>query len=200
MEGRTKFSVIAIAAVVAIMAALSAYSGSLSPVSASPVYIQNFTPSNTTQPKAFPNFQRGNPMGPQMNQWQKPNINVGQTVTITSTQGRFRVFGSGGTNGTASGTLTFTVTGKLMQGYTLSITKGSFTVAETTYNIASGSAQMGLFAQAITGQGTTNPTGQFMLRAQAHGDFSGTSSAVVSLDFSNGTTEYAITLTGSIQG
>lgn len=63
MQGKTKLSLVAIAAVVAAIVSLFAYSGALFPVSASPVYVQNLSPNplyrqnfaspNTTQPKAF---------------------------------------------------------------------------------------------------------------------------------------------------
>ena len=49
----------------------------------------------------------------------------------------------------------------------------------------------------ISGQGTTSPTGQFIVRAVAHGTFVG-SSASVSLDFTNGTTEYQVILNGGV--
>ena len=51
----------------------------------------------------------------------------------------------------------------------------------------------------ISGQGTTSPTGQFIVHAMAHGTFVG-SSASVSLDFTNGTTEYQVALNGTVQG
>jgi hypothetical protein len=127
------------------------------------------------------------------------NLAVGQTITVTSTSGEYRTIGSYSTNGTTSGTLTFTVTGKLSQGYTFSITSGSLSIAGTTYTISSGSAQMDPTGVMISGQGTTSPTGQFIVHAMAHGTFVG-SSASVSLDFTNGTTEYLVTLIGSIQG
>jgi len=125
------------------------------------------------------------------------SLSVGQTITVTSTAGEYFVVGSPGTNGTASGFLTFTVTGKLSQGYTLSLTSGSLTIAGTTYNIASGSAQMDPTSTTISGQGTMNPTGQFIVHAMAHGTFVG-SSASVSLDFTNGTAEYQVALNGSV--
>jgi hypothetical protein len=140
--------------------------------------------------------QRGGGFGYQQSQ---VSLTVGQTITVTSTQGEYRTVGSSSTNGTASGTVTFTVTGKLSQGYTLSLTSGSLTVAGTTYTVSSGSAQMSLSATTIAGQGTTTPTGQFIVQASAHGTFAGTS-ASMSLDFTNGTTEYLVSLSGSIQG
>jgi len=124
-------------------------------------------------------------------------MTAGQTITITSTQGTFRTVGVTPTrNGTASGTLTFTVTGKLSQGYILSLTSGTLTVDGTTYTVSSGSAQMGRAADVIIGQGTTTPTGQFLVQAQARGSFAGTTGSVA-LDL-NGSTEYAVFLTGTI--
>jgi hypothetical protein len=125
------------------------------------------------------------------------SLSVGQTVTVTSTSGEYFVVGGPSTNGTASGTMTFTVTGKLSQGYTLSLTSGSLTIAGATYTISSGSAQMDLAGTTISGQGTTTPTGEFIVHAMAQGTFIGTS-ASVSLDFTNGTTEYQVTLSGSV--
>jgi hypothetical protein len=125
------------------------------------------------------------------------NIAVGQTFTITSTAGNYYVAGTPSTNGTASGTLTFTVTGKLSEGYTLSISSGSLTVAGTTYTVTSGSAQMGPDAGSIVGQGSTNPTGSFLIRAGARGSFVGTT-GVVGLDLQSGSSEYLVVLTGTI--
>lgn len=124
------------------------------------------------------------------------NLTVGQTITITSTTGEYRTTGTSSSNGTASGTITFKVTGELSQGYTLTVTSGSLTVAGTTYTIESGSAQMDQSGTMISGQGTLSPSGSFILHASAHGTFVGTS-ASMSLDFTNGTTEYLVSLTGS---
>jgi hypothetical protein len=124
----------------------------------------------------------------------------GQTITLTSTSGNYYVVGTQGkTNGTASGTLTFTVTGKLSAGYILNV-GGNLVVAGTTYSVTSGSAVMGSGGAGIQGQGATSSSGSFIVRAQARGDFSGTTTATVALDFSNGTTEYAVLLTSTITG
>jgi hypothetical protein len=127
---------------------------------------------------------------------QVSTMSVGQTFTITSTQGKYFAVGNRNENGTASGALTFTVTGKLTAGYTLSLTSGSIVVNGTTYTVSSGSAQMGPGAAELVGQGATTPTGQFLVRATAHGSFAGTT-ATASLDFSNGTTEYLVLLAGT---
>jgi hypothetical protein len=124
----------------------------------------------------------------------------GQTITLTSTNGNYYVVGTQGTtNGTASGTLRFTVAGKLSAGYILNI-GGSLTVNGTTYNVTSGSAVMGPGGAGIQGEGATSSSGSYIVRATARGDFSGTTTARVSLDFSNGTTEYAVLLTSTITG
>jgi hypothetical protein len=123
---------------------------------------------------------------------------VGQTITITSTKGEFWAVGTPSENGTASGTLTFTVTAQLSAGYTLSITSGSFTLNGTTYTISSGSAQTGRSADTLSGQGTTTPTGQFLLQGSSRGSFAGTTGSLF-IDFKAGTTEYAVALTGAVQ-
>jgi len=133
-------------------------------------------------------------------QAQAATFTTGQTITLTSTAGSYFVVGTQGkTNGTASGTLTLTVDGKLTAGYILSV-GGSVTVAGTTYNVTSGSAVMGPGGANIQGEGATSSSGSYILRATARGNFSGTTSAKVTLDFSNGTTEYAVSLTSTITG
>jgi hypothetical protein len=117
---------------------------------------------------------------------------------VTSSQGSYHVVGTTSDNGTASGGVTFTVTSKLSEGYTLSITGGDIVVGGTTYTISSGSAQTGPLANTIAGQGTTTPTGQFLLQGFAMGSFAGTT-GLLHLDFNAGSTEYAVVLTGIIQ-
>jgi hypothetical protein len=126
------------------------------------------------------------------------NLTVGQTITMTSSSGSYYVVGTPSSNGTASGTVTFTVTSRLSEGYTLSITSGSIVVGGTTYTVSSGTAQTGPSADIISGQGTTTPTGQFLLHGDARGTFAGTISQLF-LDFKAGSTEYAVTLTGAVQ-
>jgi hypothetical protein len=144
-------------------------------------------------------FQGGRGPGGQWGAQQQANLTVGQTITVTSSQGRYSVVGDANATGTASGTVTFTVTGKLAAGYTLSITSGSVAVNGTTYTISSGSAQMDLAATTLTGQGATTPAGQFIIQAQAHGSFAG-SSATMSLDLGAGSTEYLVSLSGTVEG
>jgi hypothetical protein len=176
-------------AAVGIVAALLAMSGALTPVFAAtqrPVSAANAPVSTATI----------------------PGLTVGQVFNITSTQGHFNVVGDRSENGTASGTMTFTVTGKFAGGYSLSITSGSLEVNGTTYAVSTGSAESGPYAHHMVGQGTTiavgttsaaTPSGAFLMRATARGTFGG-EYATMSLDLQSGTTEYAIFLVGNIQG
>jgi hypothetical protein len=125
------------------------------------------------------------------------NLKIDQTIALTSTSGQCAEINDSSANGTASGNLTFTVTGKLAEGYTISLTGGSITVGSNNYTISSGSAQTGPAANSIERQGTTSSSGNFIIQAQARGNFAGTSSTV-SVDLSAGGTEYLVTLETSV--
>ncbi len=126
------------------------------------------------------------------------NLSIGQTITLTSTAGEYRVVNAANENGTASGTLSFSVTGKLAEGYTLSLTGGTISVNGAQYTVSSGSAQMGRGANSLEGQGETSSSGQFIVSAQASGSFAGTS-ARASIDLSAGGAEYLINLSTTVQ-
>lgn len=176
---------------------------------APPVAAQASTSTSTTSQTRVPGpgmmngfgaggaFRQNGPMAAPGRAPAQVNISVGQTFTITSTSGEYYVPGNRNTNGTASGTLTFTVTGKLSEGYTLSVTSGSVKVAGTTYTIASGTAQMNRGASGVTGQGSLTPSGEFIFTASAHGTFVG-STGTVSMDLQSGSSEYLVLLSGSI--
>ncbi len=198
----------------AVMAALLAYpvfaataSANASPTTISSGAAASGSPATAPSPNVMhrgPGFfwANGGPFGDGRGGRSQPTTTFsnGQTITLTSTSGTYYVVGTQGkTNGTASGTLTFTVAGNLRAGYIVNIA-GSIVVNGTAYNITSGSGTMGPGGASIMGQGATSSSGSYILRAYARGDFSGTTSARVSVDFSNGTTEYAVFLTSSIQG
>jgi hypothetical protein len=126
------------------------------------------------------------------------NLAVSQKITLTCTNGRYVEYNDTGVNGTASGTLDLSVTDKLAQGYTLSITGGSVSIGSNTYTISSGSIQTGLSASNISGQGSTSSSGTFLIPGQARGSFAGTT-ANVGLDIKIGSTEYFVTLATSVQ-
>ena len=213
----TKTATVA-AVALALVVVMLAYSTMLSPASAQAATSTTSTTSasNTSSNTSAPPGQWAGPGGQQAlfqggqgrggqgpinhgPSQQQVNLTVGQTITVTSTQGKFYAVGNTTDNGTASGTVTFTVTGRLTAGYTLSITQGSIVVNGTTYTISSGSAQMGRAATTLTGQGATTPSGAFIIQASARGSFEGTS-ATMSLDLGIGTTEYLVTLAGTVQG
>jgi len=185
-----------------VMAATSAASTSTTSMTpttspSNPIGTQNFVPHR--QGRGFGPGPDGSnvPQFPGNGLQDTANLTVGQTITVTSTQGEFQVIGTAGSNGTASGTVTFTVTSKLAQGYTLSITSGSLVVGGTTYTISSGMAQTGRTADMISGQGATTPTGQFLLQGFARGSFAGSTGQLL-LDFKAGSAEYAVALTGTV--
>ncbi len=128
----------------------------------------------------------------------RADVSVGTKITFTSTSGQYFVVGNRSENGTASGSLTFTVTGNLTEAYTLSIS-GGVVVGSTTSTISSGSGQMSPSASSISGQGTTTTSGAFILQGTARGSFVG-NTATLSLDIQSGSTEYLVLLTGTVQG
>jgi hypothetical protein len=187
---KTSTKIATMGAAVGIVAALLALSGALAPAFAATRQASSATNATaSTGASAI------------------PGLTVGQVINITSTQGHFRVVGDKSENGTASGTVAFTVTGKFAGGYSLSITTGSLDVNGTTYAISSGSAQTGHYAHLMVGQGTAakvgtgsgTASGAFLMKATARGTFGG-EFATMSLDLQSGTTEYAVFLVGTIQG
>ncbi len=126
------------------------------------------------------------------------NLTIGQIITLTSTNGSFVEVDNPSDNGTASGTLALTVTGKLSEGYTFSISSGSFTISGTQYTISSGSAQTGLGGNNLQGQGSTSSSGDFLVQLQARGSLAGTN-ASVHVDLKTGSTEYMVNLLTSVQ-
>jgi len=218
IDGRMKTRTVQLAAIAGIvvataliatpwvLAATSTASISTAPTSSATAAASNGTGTqNRASWQQCPGFEGGTdhhpgaePQGCSFSIPSTANLTTGQTITMTSSGGSYYVVGTPSSNGTASGTVTFTVTSRLSQGYTLSITSGSIVVGGTTYTISSGAAQTGPSAEVISGQGTTTPTGQFLLRGDARGTFAGTSSQLF-LDFNAGSTEYAVTLTGTVQ-
>jgi hypothetical protein len=124
-------------------------------------------------------------------------LTAGQTVTLTSTGGTYRELNnssSTASTGKASGSLTLSVSGTFKGGYALSITSGSLTIAGTTYNIASGSAEMGPFQANLVGQGTLNASaGSFLVSGSAHGGFFG-GSDTLRFDVQANGVEYGVLL------
>ncbi len=157
-------------------------------------------PQQNYGPQSFQQRPPGGPAGALWGNQQITNISSGTTITITSASGQFIVFGNPSDNGTASGTLTFTVNSELSSGYVLTLSSGSVTINGATYTISSGTAQMNIFANGIQGQGTASSGSTFTIRASAEGNFSGATTARAMLDFKTGSTEYEVLLSGTITG
>lgn len=123
-------------------------------------------------------------------------LTAGQTITFTSTNGQFRVVGSPGESGTASGTLALSVTGAFKGGYSLSIASGSLTINGTSYTIASGSAEMGPYQAHLVGQGAlaSATPGSFLFAAGAHANFQGQTYNTLRFDVQVNGAEYGVIL------
>lgn len=178
-----------------VIVALLAVLGLFTFLAVTPGVFANLNTAATTTPNSvMPAIDRD------CNRGTLANLSVGQTITITSTMGTFKVVGDPSQHGDASGTMTFTVTNALKAGYILTLTSGDIVINGTTYTITSGSAQTGPYAQALVGQGQTSPSGVFLIRGDAQGNFGGVLTANLKLDFSTGSTEYIVVLAGNIAG
>ncbi len=111
--------------------------------------------------------------------------------------------GNHSNTGTASGTVTFTVTGAFKGGYALSISSGSLTIGSTSYPIASGSAEMGPYLAHLVGQGqtigqTAGGSGAFLVAAGAHANFAGTTYNTLRFDITVGGNQYGVVLLATV--
>lgn len=127
-------------------------------------------------------------------------LTVGQTLTFTSTSGQFHVVGDASKAGSASGTITLSVTGAFRGGYALSVASGSLTLNGTTYTIASGSAEMGPHEAHLVGQGSlaSSTPGAFLFAAGAHANFQGQTYNTLRFDLQSNGTEYAVLLLATV--
>lgn len=124
----------------------------------------------------------------------KLQLSVGQTFTLTSVAGGYHQVGDRAVNGTATGSMTFKVTGALSGGYALSITSGSISINGTTYTISGGSAEMGRYGVHMVGQGQLAGSGQFLFAERNLGKFGSTDYGVLRVDLANGSYEFGIRL------
>ncbi|MDA4129039.1 MAG: hypothetical protein OK422_06270 [Thaumarchaeota archaeon] len=119
---------------------------------------------------------------------------AGQTITLTSSAGGYRVIGDPAQNGTASGTLTLKVDGVLKGGYVVTVSGGSLTIGTNIFTVTGGSAEIGHYGRFMVGQGTASNSALFLFQERSLGKFGITSYGVLTLDFSNGATEYGVRL------
>ncbi len=163
---------------VAIMALLFAYpamAASVVPVSQNSSALQ---PAHQSQDNTFPRLQ----------------LSPGQTFTLTSVAGGYHQVGDRSVNGTATGSLTFKVTGTFSGGYALSITGGTISFNRTTYTVSAGSAELGRYGVYMVGQGRLGSSGQFLLDGKNLGKFGSTDYGVLRVDLNNGAQEFGIRL------
>ncbi len=121
-------------------------------------------------------------------------LTAGQTITFTSTNGKYVQIGTPTNTGTASGAVTFTVTGAFKGGYALSITSGSLAIGANNYAITSGSAEMGPYQAHLVGQGQTGSSGAFLVAAGAHANFAGKTYNTLRFDITVGGSEFGVVL------
>jgi len=128
-------------------------------------------------------------------------LTAGQTITFTSTAGVWHVIGASASkasvkSGSATGTLSLTVTGVYAGGYSLSIKSGSIGINGTNYAVATGSAEMGVHQAHLVGQGTLASTtpGSFLFAAGAHANFQGQTFNTLRFDVQVNGEEYGVVL------
>jgi hypothetical protein len=161
-------------AIVALLFAYPAMAASVVPASSRGALL----PAHQSQDKTLPTLQ----------------LSPGQTFTLTSVAGGYRQVGDNSVNGTATGTLSFKVTGTFSGGYAISMTSGTISINGTTYTVSAGSAELGRHGAYIVGQGQLGNSGQFLLEGRNIGRFGSTDYGVLRIDLTNGPQEFGIRL------
>jgi len=121
-----------------------------------------------------------------------PALTVGETISFTSTSGTYGNFTNAKPIGTAAGTVTFTVTGALREGYTLTLSSGSLALGNTTVSLTGGSAVMGIGQANLVGSGTLSG-GSMIYHATARPSLLGNYN-ILSIDLQMGGQEYLVLL------
>jgi hypothetical protein len=124
----------------------------------------------------------------------RPNLQVGQSFTLTSVAGGYREIGDPAVNGTATGSLTIMITGTFTAGYSVSVTGGQVSANGVTYTVSGGSGELGRYGVHMVGQGQAGTTAQFLFSANNLGKFGSTDYGVLRVDLSNGSNEFAVRL------
>jgi hypothetical protein len=124
---------------------------------------------------------------------QRVQLSVGHSITFTSVAGGFRQVGDKSVNGTATGSLSLSVTGVFSRGYTLSVSAGTVAFNEVTYSISGGSAELGPYGVLMVGQAQAGAA-QILFGGRPVGRFGNTSYAILRLDLKDGSNEFFIRL------
>ena len=120
-------------------------------------------------------------------------LSVGQTITLGSVAGGYWEVGNRDVNGTATGTVTFSVSGAFKGGYSISVTDGSLSINGVTYTISGGSAELGPYGVHMIGQAQAG-TAQFLFVNRDIGKFGSTNYSILRVDLTDGTSEFAARL------
>lgn len=122
------------------------------------------------------------------------NLTVGEALTVSSPAGRYFNAINRQIGGNASGTFTFTVAAKYVEGCTLTISSGSFKLGSTTYTVTGGSIILNHGGRFGEGTGTTSG-GSFLISiAGLQGNSKSASIGAVRLDFKTGQNEFLVQL------
>lgn len=122
------------------------------------------------------------------------NLTVGQTITLTSLTGRYESATNSSIRGSATGSLTLQVSQVFKEGFVLTITSGTLSVAGTSYTVTGGTVELGPFGQWASGTGTTSGSGQFLIHIGLHGTSTTNANARAVLDLKAGGSEYLVSL------
>jgi len=122
------------------------------------------------------------------------SLTVGETFTLSGLTGHYVNASNRQQGGDASGTFTFRVTAKYVQGCTLSITGGTFKLGSTTYTVTGGSIVINNGGRSGEGTGTTS-TGTFLISLSVlQSNSKSTNMGAVRLDFQTGKSEFLVQL------
>ena len=153
--------------------------------------------ANTGQVRSSTNNQNGNNPA---NIWHGGHfmacnsLTVGETLTVSGLTGHYANASNWKQGGDASGTFTFKVTAKYVQGCTLSIIGGSFKLGTTTYTVTGGSIVLNHGGRSGEGTGITT-AGTFLISILGlQGNSKSANMGAVGLDFQTGKNEFLVHL------
>ena len=122
------------------------------------------------------------------------SLTVGETFTLSGLTGHYANASNRHQVGDASGTFTFKVTAKYVQGCTLSITGGTFKLGSITYTVTGGSIVLNNGGRSGEGTGTTS-AGTFLISLSfLQSNSNSVSMGAVVLDFQTGKSEFLVQL------
>jgi hypothetical protein len=128
------------------------------------------------------------------------SLTAGETFTLSGLTGHYANASNRQQGGDASGTFTFKVTAKYVQGCTLSITGGTFKLGSTTYTVTGGSIVLNNGGRSGEGTGTTS-AGTFLISLSGVQNSSKSANmGAVGLDFQTGKYEFLVHLHSPMTG